>query len=70
MLNYLSLNYYHIKVVIDEYDYVYIDIYPHYSIKDVKDIINKKQGKITPKFFKYLKEIYYLMKIELSKVII
>ena len=55
MLNYLSLNYYHIKVVIDEYDYVYIDIYPHYSRKDVKDIINKKQGKITPEFVEVFK---------------
>ena len=55
MLNYLTLNYYHIKVVIDEYDYVYIDIYPHYTIKDVKDIINKKQGKITPEFVQVFK---------------
>ena len=55
MLNYLTLNYYHIKVVIDEYDYVYIDIYPHYSIKDVKDIINKKQGKISPEFVQVFK---------------
>ena len=50
MKNYLTFNYFHIKVIIDEYDYVYIDIYPHYSIKDVKDIINKKQGKITPAY--------------------
>ena len=50
MLNYLRFNYYHIKVVIDEYDYVYIDIYPHYTIKDVKDVINTKKSKITPKF--------------------
>ena len=44
MKNYLTFNYFHIKVINDEYDYVYIDIYPHYTIKDVKDIINKKQG--------------------------
>ena len=55
MLNYLRFNYYHIKVVIDEYDYVYIDIYPHYTIKDVKDVINTKQGKITPKFVEVYK---------------
>ena len=55
MKNYLTLNYFHIKVIIDEYDYVYIDIYPHYTIKEVKDIINKKQGKITPKYVQVYK---------------
>ena len=55
MLNYLTFNYYHIKVVIDEYDYIYIDIYPHYTIKDAKNIINKKQGKITPEYVQVYK---------------
>ena len=55
MKNYLTFNYFHIKVIIDEYDYVYIDIYPHYTIKDVKDIINKKQGKITPAYVQIYK---------------
>ena len=47
MKNYLTFNYFLIKVIIDEYD---IDIYPRYTIKDVKDIINKKQGKVTPEY--------------------
>ena len=55
MKNYLTFNYFHIKVIIDEYDYVYIDIYPHYTIKDVKDIINKKQGKIIPAYVQIYK---------------
>ena len=55
MWNYLTFNYYHIKVVIDEYDYIYIDIYPHYKINDVKDIINKKQGKISPQYVQLYK---------------
>ena len=56
MKNYLTFNYYHIKVIIDEFDYVYIDIYPHYTIKDVKEIINKKQGKINPEYVQVYKE--------------
>ena len=55
MWNHFTFNYYHIKVVIDEYDYIYIDIYPHYKIKDVKDIINKRQGKITPEYVQVYK---------------
>ena len=49
------INSFKIKVVIDEYDYIYISIRPNNTIKEVKDIINQNQGKINPEYVQVYK---------------